>query len=87
MPVGTAFLFPCVSGMLARIVPSSERGLYLGVQQTFGGVARVAFPIGAGFLMDRFNYGMPFVVAAVLTLATLPLALGIVLPKAAPAAR
>ena len=84
MPVGTAFLFPCVSGMLARIVPSNERGLYLGVQQTFGGVARVAFPIGAGLLMDHFNRGTPFVLAAVLTLATLPLALGIEMPKAAP---
>ena len=83
MPLGTAFLFPCVSGMLARIVPSNERGLYLGVQQTFGGVARVAFPIVAGLLMDRFNFGTPFVLAAVLTLATLPLALGIKLPQKA----
>jgi len=81
MPLGTAFLFPCVSGMLARIVPSNERGLYLGVQQTFGGVARVAFPIGAGLLMDRFNYGTPFVLAAALTLAMLPLAMGIEPPR------
>jgi multidrug resistance protein len=77
MPLGTAFLFPCVSGMLARLVPSAERGLYLGVQQTFGGVARVAFPIGAGFLMDHFDRGAPFLLASVLVLATLPLALGI----------
>jgi len=89
MPVGTAFLFPCVSGMLARLVPSAERGLYLGVQQTFGGVARVAFPIGAGFLMDHFDRGAPFLLASVLVLATLPLALGIEPrkpPTAAPAA-
>ena len=74
MPLGTAFLFPCVSGLLSQIVPSAERGLYLGVQQTFGGVARVAFPILAGALMDRFNRGAPFTVAAVLVLLTLPLA-------------
>jgi MFS family permease len=85
MPLGTAFLFPCVTGMLSRIVASSERGLYLGVQQTFGGVARVAFPIIAGALMDRFNKGTPFLLAAVLVLATLPLALGIDAGKMRPA--
>ena len=73
MPLGTAFLFPCVSGLLSQLVPSAERGLYLGVQQTFGGVARVAFPILAGALMDRFSRGTPFLIAAVLVLLTLPL--------------
>ena len=73
MPLGTAFLFPCVSGLLSQLVPSAERGLYLGVQQTFGGVARVAFPIVAGALMDRFSRGTPFLISALLVLATLPL--------------
>jgi len=77
MPLGTAFLFPCVTGLLSRVVSSSERGLYLGVQQTFGGVARVAFPIVAGLLMDHFSRGTPFLLSAMLVLATLPLALGI----------
>src|SRR5258708_10302674 len=69
MPLGTAFLFPSVSGLLSQLVPGAERGLYLGVQQTFGGVARVAFPILAGALMDKFNKGTPFLVGAVLVLA------------------
>jgi MFS family permease len=73
MPLGTAFLFPCVTGLLTRVVPSPERGLYMGVQHTFGGVSRVAFPIGAGLLMDRFGVGVPFWLAGVLVLATLPL--------------
>lgn len=73
MPVGTAFLFPCVTGLLSRVVPSADRGLYMGVQQTYGGVSRVAFPIGAGWLMDHFNRGLPFALAALLVLATLPL--------------
>lgn len=73
MPLGTAFLFPCVSGMLSKVVASGERGLFLGVQQTFGGVSRVAFPIGAGFLMDHFGRGTPFFVAALIVIATLPL--------------
>jgi multidrug resistance protein len=74
MPIGTAFLFPCVTGMLSQVVASGERGLYMGVQHTFGGVSRVAFPIAAGLLMDRLGLGVPFWGAALLVLVTLPLA-------------
>jgi MFS family permease len=73
MPIGTAFLFPCVSGLLSRVVAGSERGLYMGVQHTFGGVSRVIFPIAAGIGMDRLGVGIPFWVAGLLVLATLPL--------------
>jgi MFS family permease len=73
MPLGTAFLFPCVTGLLSQTVPSRERGLYMGVQHTFGGVSRVAFPIAGGLLMDRFGSGVPFWLAGLLVLATLPL--------------
>jgi MFS family permease len=74
MPLGTAFLFPCVTGLLSRVVSKRERGLYMGVQHTFGGVSRVAFPIASGVLMDSFGVGVPFWGAALLVLATLPLA-------------
>ena len=73
MPLGTAFLFPCVTGLLSQVVPGSDRGLYMGVQQTFGGVSRVVFPVAAGFLMDALGRGVPFAVAAALVLLTLPL--------------
>ncbi|MEP6572767.1 MAG: MFS transporter, partial [Gemmatimonadota bacterium] len=74
MPLGTAFVFPCVTGLLSRVIPSAERGLYMGVQHTFGGVSRVIFPIAAGMMMDRFGVGVPFWVSGILVLATLPLA-------------
>jgi multidrug resistance protein len=74
MPLGTAFLFPSVTGLLSRVVPGNERGLYMGVQHTFGGVSRVLFPIGAGLLMDRFGLGVPFWIAGLLVLVTLPVA-------------
>jgi MFS family permease len=73
MPIGTAFIFPCVTGLLSRVVPSGERGLYMGVQHTFGGVSRVVFPIGAGILIDQYGSGVPFWIAALLVLATFPL--------------
>jgi MFS family permease len=74
MPLGTAFLFPCVTGLLSRVVPGNERGLYMGVQHTFGGVSRVVFPVAAGLLIDRFGVGVPFWISGLLVLATLPFA-------------
>src|SRR3982074_790363 len=71
MPLGTAFVFPCVTAMLSRVVPSRNRGLYMGVQHTFGGVSRVLFPLAAGVAMDHLGLGFPFVIAGVLVLSTL----------------
>jgi multidrug resistance protein len=71
MPLGTAFVFPCVTAMLSRVVPARNRGLYMGVQHTFGGVSRVAFPLAAGVAMDHLGLGFPFVIAGVLVLGTL----------------
>ena len=87
MPLGTAFLFPCVTGLLSRVVPDNERGLYMGVQHTFGGVSRVLFPVAAGLLMDRFGVGVPFWIAGLLVLATLPFAWALAesLPPESPA--
>jgi MFS family permease len=71
MPIGTAFVFPCVTAMLSKVVPTRHRGLYMGVQHTFGGISRVLFPLAAGVAMDRLGLGIPFVVAGVLVLGTL----------------
>ena len=73
MPLGTAFLFPCVTGVLSRVVSAHQRGMYMGVQHTFGGASRVVFPIAAGLAMDQLGLGVPFVIAGVLVLFTLPL--------------
>ncbi len=37
LPLGTAFTFPCITSLLSRVIEPHERGLYMGVQQTFGG--------------------------------------------------
>ncbi|MCE2940346.1 MAG: MFS transporter [Gemmatimonadota bacterium] len=76
MPLGTAFTFPCVSAMLSKVIPTAERGMLLGVQQTFGGVARVAFPALAGVLFE-FGIGWPFVASAALVALTLPMTAGV----------
>ncbi len=76
VPLGTAFTFPCVTAMLSQVTPSHERGLYMGVQQTFGGMARVVFPILAGWMFDRV-IALPFVVSAGLVITTIFLGFGL----------
>ena len=74
IPLGTAFTFPCVTSLLSRVVSSRERGLYMGVQQTFGGASRVIFPVVYGYLFDRV-IELPFLLAAVLVAGTILLGL------------
>jgi MFS family permease len=71
MPLGAAFTFPCVTALLSRVISNEERGLYMGVQQTFGGLSRAIFPVIAGFTFDHLGVGVPFVISAVLVAATL----------------
>ncbi len=77
LPLGTAFTFPCVTSMLSRAISSSDRGLYMGVQQAFGGLTRVLFPLAAGLLFDHFAPAAPFWAAGALVAATLLLSLGL----------
>jgi multidrug resistance protein len=72
IPLGTAFTFPCVTALLSRVIPKNERGLWMGLQQTFGGTARVVFPLLAGFLFDRM-IELPFLVSAALVVGTIVL--------------
>ncbi len=75
LPLGTAFTFPCVTAMLSRVTPSSERGLYMGLQQTYGGIANALFPALAGLAFDRF-VELPFLASAALVAGTIYLGLG-----------
>jgi MFS family permease len=77
IPLGTAFTFPCVTSMLSRVISSRERGLYMGVQQTFGGLGRVLVPLWAGFSYDHLGKAVPFFTSAILVLGTIALGYGI----------
>ncbi len=74
LPLGTAFTFPCVTALLSRVIASSERGLYMGVQQTYGGISRVVFPIIFGLAYDRISEPSPFFISAALVALTFFLA-------------
>lgn len=77
LPLGTAFTFPCVTALLSRVIPSHERGLYMGVQQTFGGASRAVFPLAFGVMFDRAGMGVPFWTSAAFVLFTLTLGAGL----------
>jgi MFS family permease len=77
LPLGTAFTFPCVTALLSRVIPNNERGLYMGVQQSFGGASRAVFPFLFGFMFDRAGMGVPFWMSAAFVLSTLALGSGL----------
>ena len=77
IPLGTAFTFPCVTSLLSRVISSTERGLYMGLQQTFGGVARIAAPLFYGWAFDSLGIAVPFYFSAAFVLVTIFLGFGL----------
>ena len=77
LPLGTAFTFPCVTALLSRVINPADRGLYMGLQQSFGGVSRIIAPLAAGFAFDTLGIGVPFFAAAIVVLGTISLGLGL----------
>jgi MFS family permease len=63
VPIGTALLFPATTALVTHLAPDRERGQVLGVQQTFGGVARVVAPIWATAAFQVLGIGVPFYIA------------------------
>ena len=71
IPLGTAFTFPCVTSMLSRVISPRERGLYMGMQQTYGGVARIIAPLFFGWAFDTVGVSSPYFFASAFIVATL----------------
>lgn len=65
-PIGTALLFPPTSSLVSHVGPKAEMGQTLGLQQSFGGVARMIGPILAGIAFDKLGPGWPFWLSSVL---------------------
>src|SRR3989440_7378935 len=77
IPLGTAFTFPCVTALLSRVVSTRERGLYMGMQQTYGGVARIIAPLFFGWAFDSIGVSAPYFFSSAFLLATLSLGFGL----------
>ncbi|MGH9382457.1 MAG: MFS transporter [Thermoanaerobaculia bacterium] len=64
IPIGTALLFPATTSLVSRRARRRQTGQTLGVQQTFGGIARGVGPAWAGLLFQHLGVASPFWVAA-----------------------
>jgi MFS family permease len=63
IPIGAACLFPAVTALVTHRVPEHERGQALGVQQAFGGGARVLAPLWATAAFQALGHTVPFYIA------------------------
>jgi MFS family permease len=77
IPLGTAFTFPCVTALLSRVVSQRERGLYMGMQQTYGGVARIIAPLFYGWAFDSLGVSSPYFFSSAIIAATIFLGFGL----------
>jgi len=90
IPLGTAFTFPCVTALLSRVVSPRERGLYMGMQQTYGGITRAIAPVLYGRAFDTLGVSSPYFFSSAIIAATIFLGFGLDKyaknePEAAPA--
>jgi MFS family permease len=69
VPVGTALLFPATTALVSRRTLRSETGQTMGVQQSFGSVARLIGPVCAGAIFET-DIRYPFWAAAAIMLGT-----------------
>jgi len=77
IPLGTAFTFPCVTALLSRVINPRERGLYMGMQQTYGGVARIIAPLFYGWAFDSLGVSSPYYFSSAIIAATILLGFGL----------
>lgn len=77
IPLGTAFTFPCVTALLSRVTATKERGLYMGLQQTYGGASRIIAPLFFGWAFDSIGVSAPWFFSSAFLLATLSLGYGL----------
>jgi len=77
IPLGTAFTFPCVTALLSRVVSQRERGLYMGMQQTYGGITRAIAPVLYGRAFDTLGVASPYYFSSAIIAATLLLGFGL----------
>src|SRR5437588_1074420 len=77
LPLGTAFTFPCVTALLSRVTAPRERGLYMGMQQTYGGISRIIAPLFFGWAFDHIGVSSPYFFSSAFILATIFLGFGL----------
>jgi multidrug resistance protein len=85
VPIGTALLFPATSSLVSRFAPAAMTGQILGVQQAFGGIARMVGPAWSGVAFSRIGFPAPFWIGSGLMAGVGLLALRLDDPRRQPA--
>jgi predicted MFS family arabinose efflux permease len=75
VPMGTALLFPSVTALSSGRSDPKEVGQTMGVQQAYGGMARVLGPMWSTPVFQLLGRGAPFEIAALLMSGVLVMAL------------
>jgi MFS family permease len=83
IPIGTALLFPATTSLVSRFAERHEIGATMGVQQAYGGVARLIGPLWAGAAFQYLGPAAPFWISSALAAATLLFANGLRPPRPA----
>ena len=62
---------------MSRVINAGERGLYMGMQQTYGGVARIIAPLFFGWAFDSLGVSSPYFFSSAFIIATILLGFGL----------
>ncbi|MGD8779812.1 MAG: MFS transporter [Ignavibacteria bacterium] len=68
LSIGTGMLQPTILSMISKYSPDNQQGEILGVNQSFGALARVFGPMWGGLSFDFLGYQFPFLTGAAFTL-------------------
>jgi MFS family permease len=79
MAVGSAFVMPCLGGLVSRYAPADQQGRALGSFRSVGALSRAVGPIAGGLLYWRLGSAGPYVAGAIFLL--LPIVLSLRLPE------
>ncbi len=71
LSIGTGILQPTILSMISKYSPDNQQGEILGLNQSFGSLARVFGPMWGGFSFDFIGYEFPFLTGAAFTLIVL----------------
>ena len=66
-----------MTALLSRVVSHRERGLYMGMQQTYGGVTRAIAPVLYGRAFDTLGVSSPYFFSSAIIAATIFLGFGL----------
>ncbi len=80
---GTGTLFPPLAALISRATPPETQGSTLGINQFFGGVARVVGPLWGAAVFDVYGVSAPFLTATLGVGLAFVIALQLQQPQAA----